>query len=278
MTVPHRHRLVPRVERLEERNLLDCSATFANGVITIVGTSTNNSVLINDGGNEDGAFVQVVCDGNQKLLVSGSSVRSIQFSMGAGNDRVSYILFGDLARGAGGTRTINGDLGGGNDSFSATLTGALSSAAVKINVRGGLGIDSMNSTILESLILSASLSITLNGGQSQDFITCTSTAHVGTGCSLAMNMLGMQGNDKLTMNSFGDMDGRLNALFDGGFGNDIIISHMQMSQGSGMTNTGPVTSGCQPVCQMCGGQGNDQMSMSFQSSSQFQASFQSLSS
>ncbi len=276
MTRPPSRRAAPRVERLEDRNLLDCSATFAQGVITIRGTPGADSVFINDLGNQPGSFVQVTCNGVPHLTVSGAAVRAIRFSTGAGNDSVVYQLNDSLSRGAGGaSRTIGGDLGAGNDSFSASINAGLDSGSLRIRVSGGAGNDSITTSVNDDLSLAASLVVGLFGGQGNDMINCTSSANVAAGCRMSMKAFGMQGDDHVTMNGGGDIDGQFQFGGNGGQGQDQMQGQFMMAPNSGMTPSGPCTPACEPVVQMCGGSGHNQMSMSFQSQSQSQSSFQS---
>jgi hypothetical protein len=265
-------RLLPRVEQLEDRNLLDASATFSHGVIAILGTPGNDSVVINDGGNLDGATVQVIVNGVQKLLVSGATVRAIRLNTGAGADTVIYNLFGDLDRSSpGGTRLITGTLGSGNDTFRASITSDLN-AAVRIAVNGGAGKDSLSTIVTGSLNLSASLSLSLTGGAGNDRITIDSLADVSLGSALSLNMQGGQGNDHMKINVTGLIDGVLNTIQNGGPNEATIAAHISLDLS--LTTPPQPMPGCPATCQMVGGQGQNQMSVSFQSQSQAQAQAQ----
>jgi Ca2+-binding RTX toxin-like protein len=142
---------------------------------------------------------------------------------------VVYNLLGDLDRTApGGMRTITGDLGAGNDRFSATIDGELNMAAVKIAVNGAAGADSLSTLVTADLALSASLSINLRGGLGQDTITMRSLADVAIGSSLSLNLQGNQGNDRITMNLMGDISGALHSFLDGGQARDVISAGISL--------------------------------------------------
>ncbi len=141
----HRHttrgrvaRFLPRLEALEDRNLLSCSVVVNNGILTITGDSAANTVTITDKGTGAPGNVKVVCDGvptNVMPAIKGIKVNTLD-----GLDSVRYQLAGNLQAGVAQNVLVN--LGSGNDNFVSFFSapgGLLNNSSLGLNVKGGVG-------------------------------------------------------------------------------------------------------------------------------------------
>ena len=243
----------PGFEALEERTVLNATAIFNAGTITIAGDKRSDSVVIKDEGNLDATKqVTVFINGQQALQVPSQQVNAIQFSMGKGNDSVEYDLTGTLVGlgTPGSPRTVSGDLGKGNDHFTANIQGILASGQLGINVTGGDGKDAMTVNMQSDMFGLAKLDVTMDGGKGNDalaFNSATGTplggpgVEVGVGTQMNVNLLGGKDKDTIKMDYAGDLDGTLNFFADGAKGKDLISATFNLDAGSGfLINPGNV--------------------------------------
>jgi hypothetical protein len=254
----NRRRFVPRVEGLEARNLLSCSATFAGGTILIQGTKKNDSIVIEDEGNLDPAspgspkVIRVTCDGVLKLTQVADTVNAITVNTSNGRDNVQYRLLGSISAGGGpgspanvsSTRAITVNLGQQRDTFNATLGGNLQSANFALNVFGGQARDAISVDVNGDLFGTAKLALTLDGGQERDNLRVTANSaavsgsttpgvDVGVGTEFTMDLSGRQGRDNIAVQYSGELDGNLRLSANGGSDRDTINAALALTPGSG---------------------------------------------
>src|SRR5262245_1785320 len=172
----------PEFEALEQRTLLNATAVFSAGTITITGDNSPNKVEILDDGNVlPTDKVTVLVNGQQALQVDARTVSAINFQMGKKNDEVRYTLNGELSAGANGqrpghTRAITGNLGPGNDGFLSAVPPFL-------------------------LFPATQMSIDVQGGKGNDVLTLLGNADILSGCSFHCTFDGGSGNDSLFVNA-----------------------------------------------------------------------------
>jgi hypothetical protein len=162
---------VPRLEALEDRNLLSCSVVANMGTLTITGDNAGNFVTIKDNGTGTPGNIKVVCDGVPTNVVP--AVHAIKVTTLGGNDTVRYFLTGNLQAGV--SRLVYVDLGSGNDGFVSYFSGGgkmLSKSRLGVYARGGTGSDSLNMRYTTSvdLLPGALLDVALDGGENNDSI------------------------------------------------------------------------------------------------------------
>jgi hypothetical protein len=237
---PNRFR--PRVEGLEDRNLLDCTATFAGGVVTVTGTNKADTIFIDDFGNDLAAGTPqftVLCDGVQALQVDAKTVTAVVINTKGGDDTVIYrclFLNGTVPGSA--SRSVSANLGIGNDDYLSS-TGFLISAVFSESVQGSSG----NDTLVYSFAGAggtSSTSINMMGGAGQDRIIAdaligNSFGHlIDAASTVAFNLNGGSGDDLLSTQALVELDGEFTVVEDGGSGSDRISNHIVLAADSGV--------------------------------------------
>ncbi len=203
----------PRVEALEDRRVLTCTATFSGSTLTITGDNTANAVVINDNGANTPTFngaatppvgvtnpvadpgttlaLSVTCNGVTQNIPAatapGSRLTAVRINMGRRNDRVTYNLTAGLRPNA--QRTITANLGRGNDRF-ALVVGATvipGTATTSPGVLGGLDAGS-------------ALTLNANGDAGNDSITVNATRRfdIGNNAAAVFNLMGGAGDDSIS--------------------------------------------------------------------------------
>src|SRR5262245_10485274 len=192
----------PGFECLEERTVLNATALFNAGTITITGDKKSDTVVIKDEGNVDATKkVTVFINGQQVLQVGGRDVSAINFNMGKGNDTVQYDLTETLVGlgEPGSPRSVTGTLGQGNDTFTSSVQKFLASGQLAINVQGQDGKDAMTMNMNGDIFGVGKLDVTFDGGKGKDALTVNSTVgtplagpgvEIGLGCQMNVNLLG----------------------------------------------------------------------------------------
>jgi hypothetical protein len=285
-----RSRFAPKLEALEDRNMLSATAVFvpSTGLLTITGTDKADHVKIFDSGSATApGAVQVFAEGFRIFSsppVGGSvkSVTNIVVNLGKGKDSLDYQLTGPLAFAQ---RTLNADLGQGNDLFNANILGNLGFGAklalnilgndgndtmtvsvasdlagrffflppssLQISLDGGAGRDVMAVSLNGNVRNGANLSVSLQGGLDNDTMNINALVNVDAGGTMSLAERGQQGNDNESISSFGTVNGTLQTQADGGPGKDRIVTDVFLPFGS----TGTLTANEQ------GGPGDDNLTL-----------------
>jgi hypothetical protein len=162
---------VPRLEALEDRNLLSCSVVVNGSVLTITGDNAPNSVTIRDNGTGTPGNIKVLCDGVLTSVVP--AINAIRVVTLGGNDSVRYFPTGNLQAGV--SQSVYVDLGSGNDNFASYFSGGgkmLTNSRLGVYVRGSSGNDTLNLryTTGVDLLPGALLNVGLDGGENNDSV------------------------------------------------------------------------------------------------------------
>jgi hypothetical protein len=269
-----RSRFAPKLEALEDRNMLSASAVFNSltGVLTITGTDKADHVKIIDSGSPTAAgAVKVFAEGGlifSSPAVGGTvkSVTNINVDLGKGNDSLDYQLTGNMLFTQ---RTLQADLGKGNDTFNADLNGSLGLAAkLTLDISGGDGKDTMTTKMTGDVfgpffaLPASSLQIKMDGGDGKDVMAVDLSGRVHSGANLGVDLRGgldndlmnikalvdvdaggtlslaergQQGNDVENIAFFGQVKGTLQTQADGGPGKDKIATNIVLTFGSNGT-------------------------------------------
>jgi hypothetical protein len=266
----------PEFEALEQRTLLNATAFFSAGTITITGDNTPNKVEILDDGNVlPTDKVTVLVNGQQALQVDARTVSAINFRMGKKNDEVRYTLNGTLSAGTlsnlpGHTRAITGNLGPGNDSFLAVVQPFLifPGTQMSIDVQGGKGNDVLTLLGNADILFGCSFRCTFDGGSGNDslFVNAqqATVGHSGldnspgvdvNASSMDIRLLGGQGKDTFELFYGGNLNGDLHFLVDGGPGDDTVRAVSALFDQSGLGTASLLDE------QVLGQQGKDNLSL-----------------
>jgi hypothetical protein len=201
------------VERLDDREVPACIVTHPTpDTVVITGDGGNDTVLIRDNG-----IGGISGSATGAGVFSFSGIKNIRVSTNGGNDRVSYTLYRDLLTGQ--SRDVVVSLGSslrlGQDTFVANL----------YNPATGIGSD---------LKAGSSLNITAFGGDGRDvmFVNAFRDTDVAAGAKLNVDLFGQAGNDVIMTHYWGENDGTVSFLTDGGAGSDLMRSRFTESPGS----------------------------------------------
>jgi hypothetical protein len=231
--MPHRRSpraapFVPRVEALEDRQLLAVTATVTtDGTLTVRGGAENDRIRLIDNGTSGVNNVTLVANG--RTVMPGVAVSRIIVRTGGGNDTVKYNLDGVLATGV--SRSLFVDLGPGNNAFAAKLQGSLlARSSLSMNVNSGVGASAMS-------------------------VSATSNINIASTALLTMELSGGQtGPDMTQVNYRGQLSGTIILFGQGGAGDDRLGARMVLTPGS----VGGISA------QYLGGPGDDTFSMNIQ--------------
>jgi hypothetical protein len=195
----------PRLEALEDRNLLSCMVDPSmHPLLTITGDPTDHHVVIMDNGTAGPGNVTVQCD-NVTTPVPYSINKIVVKTLG-GNDTVQYQLPNGLQPGV--ARTVNADLGDGNNTFLSTIGG--------------------------NLLARSSLQLTVFGGTGQDVLLAKAVSdfRIDAGAMLGVHLYGGAGNDSIQVNYQTQLNGILCLDLGGGAGNDTVSANVTIDAGS----------------------------------------------
>jgi len=247
-------------ETLEWRRLL--SSTLANGLLTVTGTSANDTISL----SVSGSSIKVSQTGSADKTFSNASVQKILVNALGGSDKVtlgSTITKPTTLNGGSGNDTVTG--GGGNDIVDGgdgndQLHGgagkdALTGDAGNDVLDGGTGDDFLSggagSDTVDYSSRSASVSARLQTAAAPTVVTGSGGVSGEKDSYIGCETLrGGSGNDGLSYVAMADQNGQLPLVLDGGPGNDSIFS---FAQPGGLLKTPAI------VTEM-GGAGNDQLS------------------
>lgn len=180
-----RRRARTNYHSLEERRLLAVGATLDAGVLTLIGSSNADTVVVAQVGN------QLQISGDSSHSFNFADVSLLRFFAGDGNDSfTSTVSIDTIVSGLGGNDTIR--TGGGND-----------------RVFGGIGDDIISSTGGDNTLVGNAGNDTLTGGGGIDRIYGIDGNDVLTG----------NGGDDLLVAGFGDDE------VYGGAGSDLVFAH-----------------------------------------------------
>jgi hypothetical protein len=259
-------RQLPRIELLEGRRLMAARAAASairvgeieyNGAVQlqIIGTARADSVQIQDNGTDSAGNIALkFADG--ATYTSKKAIASILVMGGAGRDRVSYELTGDLVT----SRSINVNLGQGDDVFEGAITGAIvaTNATLDLQVFGNQGNDRLSVTQTGENRAGVFFPF-LSGDQGDDTLTFGGTGDVKLGATLGPALVGGAGNDTLNARYEGVITGTYlyNLTLIGGAGNDSISNLVFAKAGSfgklGASSTAPAA--------VIGGLGDDRITV-----------------
>jgi hypothetical protein len=243
-------RFVPRLEVLEDRQLLTANFTVAGNTLIIQAPTTNRSpgesVTVTDNG---GTGINNIVAVSGAPFVPNVHIDNVFFSGGRGNDRFSYNLTAELN----GNRLISVDLGAGNNRFSATVRrDLLARSNLNVNVVSGAGIDNLRMTQIGGLQAGAIVAFSADAGAGDDVINFQTTSFVAinSGACIFLTLNGGAGTDHVNAIYAGRQDGTLALTADGGAGNDNVFTDFEIFPGS----VGVVAPG-----RVGGGAGNDNL-------------------
>jgi hypothetical protein len=235
-----RNRVVPRVEALEERQVLSCTVGVNNGVMTITGDSGANTVTI------DQTFLGTVSVKADSLTTSASGIKEIRVNTLGGNDTVKYNLnslisfLPWLRTDQYGSQKVKVNLGSGNDKFQTAMCPQhlKSGASLAFDVNGGVGDDYLRvdmSTYAFAPDYGASLSVKLDGSFGKDDVAASYKGELDGNLSIVAIggpgtgwLAGLDGNDtvaanvQLTTGPHNHSEGLAYVRVQGGFGNDRL--------------------------------------------------------
>ncbi len=258
--------IVPELERLEDRKLLDGTVTLviAGDTLKIVGDRYNNDIIVR-GPDQNGAY-SVVSGNSQTTIVGDSSkaVKNISFKMGDGDDSVTIenlTLAGNL--------TIDGGKGLNTEALnhatlqsklaisnakSGTITATASSIQSDFIVRNGSST-STDTVTLDGTTVGGQLKITSGNGPTQvDLInsstvmgkiilrsgTGADTLSLGDGVSIGgLDINNGSGDSILTIGQAVTVNGAVRVVNGNGYDNvafgdnSIFASSVYVSNGSG---------------------------------------------
>jgi hypothetical protein len=245
-----RNAFVPRVEGLEDRNLLSVTVTDVGSVLRIrLDHTPNQAVQITD----DGAGNITVVSGTQKVMAKG--VTTILVRGGGPGDVVSY----DLTAALSGVRIVDSHLRGGSNTFNATVdglnsgaallmhvggdraqnvanlteTGALNSGSVLVfNADGGPGLDRLNAAVTGNVNSGAVLNIRLGGGRGTDLESIAVSGDIAAGALVGLTEGGSRAADQESLTYNGVDHGLLVVNVDGGRGADVLTTNLNLGKGS----------------------------------------------
>ena len=200
-------RFRPRVDRLEDRNLLSVSITQHGDVLVIRGDFHEDTITINDNGT--GAAHNITVQANGTTFTSGTDpVDKIFVSTRGPADHVFYNLTGDTKS----AMTLGVRLGEGRDDFTAHLNGhqLLAGADYAFDVHDG------------------------NGGDTSQLFGDANVA-IAEGATLSVRMHAGFGEDHLGVSYEGQLNGKINMDLRGGAGDDRLDADFELQAGSNGT-------------------------------------------
>ena len=231
-----------RVDALEPRRLLASTVLSIDGILTITGDNTADTITV--GLNANGQQVQVMLNGDPRLFTK-TSVKQIRASLLGGNDSLTVLT----ANGTLGVKLIvNG--GDGKD----TITGGPEND----DFRGDAGDDRIDGGFGKNVIRGGTGNDKLVGGNNRDIIY---------GDDGDDNIFGKFGRNVLRGGAGNDTirGGDDNDTIDGGAGNDSIVGNAGSDQLVGRDGNDTILGGAGAdvlwgvlgVDDLQGGDGND---------------------
>jgi hypothetical protein len=214
----------PRLESLEDRNLLSCFVAWSTPTLTVLGDNGSNQVAITDNGTAGPGSIKVQCDGNTQVIPV--PITAIRVSTQGGNDAVQYTLTSGLLPGV--SRSVSVDLGAGSNTFHSYFGGDLGAKSnLQLNIYGGADNDFLLATALKGF-------------------------RINPGAMLYVHMDGGAGSDYIRMDYDTKLDGVFGLDLNGGAGNDTVAANITIDPGS----TGLLSSLTHPAT-VSGGADND---------------------
>jgi hypothetical protein len=222
-----RNRFTPRVEALEDRQLL-ATVLLSGTTLTINGTNKSDKISVFDNGTDTAGAI-IVQDQGVTIFTSTTAITTIIINSNdpsipgsdKGTDDVSYTLSGSLL---GTIRVVRANFADGKNNFTANingtagpgfgllliangLTGKKDNFQVNVNATtlpgdlqfglyGGPGDDTLNVNVVNGLVMSANseLEVTEKGGGGKDKINYTFSGQMnGTGANEARMFIDLEG-------------------------------------------------------------------------------------
>lgn len=253
---------VPRLEALEDRQLLSCTVTEDPGILKITGDDGINNIEITDNGSDSAGNVTVLCDGVSRT--SSTAIRQIIVKTKKGNDTINYSVTGTFSLRA--PRFFTVDLGKGNDTFNLNFASGVAHH-LSWDVKGGDGQDAVNAT-LGNVRNRALVNGIFKGQDGNDSYSVNLAGDLRTGADVRFDFNGGDDSDVLNFNAASDSDiegdcqlsvklrkaalhlnyqGELDGVFlldaSGGGGKDVLAADLTLDPGS----TGRVGADGQPA-------------------------------
>jgi hypothetical protein len=259
-------RYTPRFESLENRTV-PSSFTFngATGTLTVTGTSTKDSIVINDDGTNNASAVVVTSNGST-LFTSGptagvNQVHTITVTtLGGKKDSVVYNLTGNMVAN---NRSIMATFGNGkNDKFAANVNGSLVNSFLLLQATGGGGGDTLSGSMSGSLNGASFLGFLYKGGTGKDHININATNSVAIGplAQLTVQVDGGSQADNVAVGYEGQMQGAFFLNAAGSAGKDNVKAVLVFDGVSNGLLFGPVSPNSgKAAAQVTGGGGSDHL-------------------
>jgi hypothetical protein len=158
-----------RLERLEDRLALSCSASIVDGMLMIEGDKGDNAIAVTINGDS----VSVSCDDFSETF-SASQFSGIRVEGGKGNDTLN-VLINDVAT----QLALEVDGGMGNDTVNVTTGGFTLDAGETLDIRveGGRDADSVTFRA-NGTVINGTADVTVEGGPGADTILLAGRATV----------------------------------------------------------------------------------------------------
>ncbi len=254
-------RVRPQLETLEDR-CCPSGVSLQNHVLTVTADSTNNTIIIRDGGH--GNISAQVEDGHGVWHnLTGNGVTTVNVNSSKGNDRIEYDLTGGLTN----SETLNFNMGKGADQVRLNMSQKISAKNLKINVDGGGGnpnvlatfgdIDGTNLQLAARLgdavnhfegkwgggaqfyakftgneTDKANVNVNVQGGDGVSGINVLVNGNIAKGAQMAIAAAVGNNDNTVHTNYTGKLDGSLTIQDQVGSGWDWLESNIHLTKGS----------------------------------------------
>jgi hypothetical protein len=186
-------RFRPGVETLEDRCVPAVTPKILGNSLILTGDKGDNTIVLNDTGVNNSLNITGTLDGI--AFTSSSFVNNIVINTKGGKDKATYNLTGPLITDS---RSLDVSLGAGDDQFTANLNGDVDRDAFFLsNVRGEAGNDKITYNAVGILAGQGSqLNLNADGGAGHDTIQLNFSSNL-TG-NLNFLLIGGADHDKIT--------------------------------------------------------------------------------
>ncbi|MFL5338806.1 MAG: hypothetical protein ACJ8F7_01450 [Gemmataceae bacterium] len=192
------HTFQPRLVALEGREVPSATATVLGNKLAIQADNAGSVISITDDGL--GHVSASVTSAGGTVSTKGSNVTQIAVTGGEGNDRVYFALAGTLKT----ALKMDMDLGAGNDHASMDFYRGISNSAVNVNVRAGVGNDSVES--IYGTMTDAAVSYKASLGTGNDASSVTLFNGLSGNSKATFDVAGDTGADRVDFNVMGKID------------------------------------------------------------------------
>jgi hypothetical protein len=212
-------RFIPKLETLEERC---CPSTISlnsqTHLLTLTGDSSNNTIIVRDGGRGD---IQVygLAGATAAHPLKYTGVAAIEMDSKTGNDHLDYALTGALTK----PEKLTLNLGKGADQVKLDFTKGVSAASlgVSINGAGGRG---QEVTALFGAITNTNLNLAAHLGDGWNHFTALFNGDLNGSAKADVNVVGGKGTDGISIEAKGGIaaSARLSIEANGGAGDNTV--------------------------------------------------------